>query len=219
MSVQFAWNTQKTQKPGFFEKLMIDKLGPEIAGKMTLDWKNPRVVCIAESYSKFDIDTVEVVPLRIELLKYRYYEDGIFSLERINLGTDDTHETQVETVATIEKKEKVGDKDGSTVDSLIAKANPAIRLLFNALRERIRAMDEDIEEKATLFYVAYRLSNRRVRGHPLAGPCQVCKQNSRANSAIGIGMSVARSAADCLGAGSRAGCVFCSLAKRTLDAA
>ena len=46
------------------------------------------------------------------------------------------------------------------------------------------------------------------RGHPLAGPCQVCKRNSRANSAIGIGMSVARSAADCLGAGSRAGCVF-----------
>lgn len=156
----------KTQKPGFFEKLMIDKLGPEIAGKITLDWKNPRVVCIAESYSKFDIDTVEVVPLRIELLKYRYYENSILSLERINLGAEETHVAKGETaVVTIEKKEKVGDKDGSTVELLVAKANPAIRLLFNALRERIRAIDEDIEEKATLFYVAYRLSNNFAEIH------------------------------------------------------
>lgn len=59
----------------------MDKLGKELAEKIKLDWNNPRVVCIAESYSKFDIDTVEVVPLRIELLKYRYYDEGIFSLE------------------------------------------------------------------------------------------------------------------------------------------
>ena len=44
-----------------------------------------RLICIAESYSKFDIDTAEVVPLRIELMRYRYYEDGVFALEPINL--------------------------------------------------------------------------------------------------------------------------------------
>ena len=50
-------------KPGFFEKLIIDKLGQQAAGHIKLDWANPRVICIAESYSKFDIDTAEVVPL------------------------------------------------------------------------------------------------------------------------------------------------------------
>jgi hypothetical protein len=59
----------KSQKPGFFEKLMIDKLGKDKADKIKLDWHNPRVICVAENYSKFDIDTAEVVPLRIELMK------------------------------------------------------------------------------------------------------------------------------------------------------
>jgi hypothetical protein len=48
---------------------MMDTLGKEVADKINLDWNNPRVICIAESYSKFDIDTVEVVPLRIELMQ------------------------------------------------------------------------------------------------------------------------------------------------------
>jgi hypothetical protein len=61
--------------------LMQQKLGKTVADTIKLDWKNPRVICIAESYSKFDIDTVEVVPLRIELYKYRFYDEGIFSLE------------------------------------------------------------------------------------------------------------------------------------------
>lgn len=55
----------KTQKAGFFEKLMQDKLGAEIATAISLDWSHPRVICIAESFSKFDVDTVEVVPLQI----------------------------------------------------------------------------------------------------------------------------------------------------------
>lgn len=58
----------RSQKPGFFEKLIQDRLGPDAANRVTLDWNNPRVICIAESFSKFDVDTAEVVPLRIELM-------------------------------------------------------------------------------------------------------------------------------------------------------
>lgn len=53
----------KTQEPGFFEKLMMDNLGKDVADKIKLDWHTPWVICIAESFSKFDVDTVEVVPL------------------------------------------------------------------------------------------------------------------------------------------------------------
>lgn len=60
----------KAQKSEFFEMLMIKNLGDSTAKDIKLDWANPRVVCIAEKYSKFDIDTVEVIPMRIELFKY-----------------------------------------------------------------------------------------------------------------------------------------------------
>ncbi|HEY4197376.1 MAG TPA: endonuclease NucS domain-containing protein, partial [Mucilaginibacter sp.] len=76
----------KAQKVEFFEMLVTKKLGPERAAK--INWHNPRVICIAESYSKFDIDTLEVVPLRLELYKFRYYENNIFSLENVN-GDDE----------------------------------------------------------------------------------------------------------------------------------
>jgi predicted transport protein len=154
----------KTQKPGFFEKLMQDKLGKDIADKIKLDWHNPRVICVAESYSKFDIDTVEVVPLRIELLKYRYYQDGIFSLEAVTVSADQN--VQSSTVEKkIQKKDDQDDKSPATMEGLLSKAAPTIRTLYDALRERIVEIDENIVEKPTAYYVAYRLSNNFAEMH------------------------------------------------------
>lgn len=55
----------KSQKVEFFEMMVMKRLGPEKAKKIS--WNNPRIKCIAESYSKFDIDTLEVIPLKLEL--------------------------------------------------------------------------------------------------------------------------------------------------------
>lgn len=71
----------RDQKADFFEMLMVKKFGKGIASKIRLDWNNPRVICIAESYSKYDLDAAEVVPLQIELFTYRFYEDSILSIE------------------------------------------------------------------------------------------------------------------------------------------
>ncbi len=154
----------KTQKPGFFEKLMQDKLGKDVADKIKLDWHNPRVICVAESYSKFDIDTVEVVPLRIELLKYRYYQDDIFSLYAVTVSADQSVESSVVEKKSA-KKDEQDDKSPATLDGLLAKATPTIRSLYGDLRERIREMDEDIVEKATSFYIAFRLSKNFAEVH------------------------------------------------------
>jgi len=46
----------KAQKKEFFEMLIIKTLGYE--NLTEIDWHNPRVICIAESYSKYDTDLV-----------------------------------------------------------------------------------------------------------------------------------------------------------------
>lgn len=142
----------KTQKSAFFEKLVQDKLGRAVADQIKLDWNNPRVICIAESYSKFDIDTVEVVPLRIELFKYRYYEGDIFGLERVNVGD------QIEQIEAAKPVRDSSEAPKASVDALRAKGTEPVRLLFDALRERILVLDENVEEKATQLYVAFRAS-------------------------------------------------------------
>jgi predicted transport protein len=129
--------------------LMINKLGQGVADTIKLDWNNPRVICVAESYSKFDVDTVEVVPLRIELFKYRYYEHGIFGLESLTVPETVSHATPVSIDVVLQKP-------ASTVALLREKGTAGIREVFDQLQEQIVNLDEGIEEKATSLYVAYR---------------------------------------------------------------
>jgi predicted transport protein len=153
----------KSQKPGFFEKLMIDKLGKDKADKIKLDWHNPRGICVAENYSKFDIDTAEVVPLRIELMKYRYYEDGIFALEPVNVPETPT---AVHTAsASINGDSKAVVSSGNTLDALLAKSSNETKTLFSELRERIVAIDDSVTENPTGSYVGYRMGNNFAEVH------------------------------------------------------
>jgi Uncharacterized conserved protein len=141
----------KAQKVEFFEMLVIKKLGKELAEKLKIDWSNPRVICIAENYNKFDIDTVEIIPMRLELFKYRYYEEGILSLESIN--------TIDKPIDKIEKSKEILLSETSTsINDLLKKAVPQIKELFEELRSRVLQIDENIVEKVTTLYIAYRLS-------------------------------------------------------------
>lgn len=49
--------------------------------KIDIDWASPRVICVAESFNKFDLNTAEILPTKVELLKYRTYKDNIFYFE------------------------------------------------------------------------------------------------------------------------------------------
>ncbi|MCG3167240.1 MAG: hypothetical protein POELPBGB_03027 [Bacteroidia bacterium] len=148
----------KAQKVEFFEMLVIKKLGKDIAASLKIDWNNPRVICIAENYNKFDIDTVEVIPMRLELFRYRYYESGIFSLEPINTGEQtNTKEEKTKGVAI--------SNDAPTIDYHLAKGQPLIKELFEELRARILQIDEDIVEKVNNYYIAYRLSKNFAEIH------------------------------------------------------
>ena len=155
----------KSQKPGFFEKLMIDKLGKDKADKIQLDWHNPRVICVAQNYSKFDIDTAEVVPLRIELMKYRYYEDGIFALEPVNVPETVAFAYVAATDATGDTKTLQSTDADNSLDKLLFKSSTDIKALFAELRERIVAIDDSITENPTAYYVGYRMGNNFAEIH------------------------------------------------------
>jgi predicted transport protein len=147
----------QVQKEEFFEMLLIKRLGNDLAEKINIDWKNPRVICIAESYSKFDIDTVEVIPMRIELFKYRFYNDGIFSLEPLGVS-----EQKAKSSSGKHQEEPVVD---NSIDNLLIKATPLIKELFQDLRERIFGLDENIKEKCTTQYVAHRVTKNFTEIH------------------------------------------------------
>lgn len=143
----------KAQRPEFFLMLMHNRLGNEVAEGIKLDWKNPRIVCIAESFSKFDIDTVELVPLRIGLIKYRRYQNGLFSLEIVAVNEQQQNLVEACQAMPIETNQAIIQamkNQNGTSDN--------IRSLFDELREQIMAMDPYIIEKPGKRVVAYRLT-------------------------------------------------------------
>ncbi|WP_371659494.1 hypothetical protein [Streptomyces sp. NBC_00280] len=61
-----------------FEALVKEKLGSEVAE--SIDWRNPRVVCIAAGFSHHDRVAVHRLRERIDLVRYRVFEGGLLSL-------------------------------------------------------------------------------------------------------------------------------------------
>lgn len=144
----------KAQRPEFFKMLIHDRFGKEEADKIRLDWKNPRVICIAESFNKFDTDTVEVVPLRIDLFKYRYYESGLFSLDLVNIREESCRGNV---------PHPVQDQFQSSITEVMkeqGKASHVIRIIFDELREKIMRMDEYIIEKPGKRTISYALTKK-----------------------------------------------------------
>ncbi|MFH9724611.1 DUF5655 domain-containing protein [Streptomyces sp. NPDC017254] len=61
-----------------FEALVRKVLGAEAAE--SIDWRRPRVVCIAAGFSHHDRVAVQWLPEQIDLVRYRVFEGGLLSL-------------------------------------------------------------------------------------------------------------------------------------------
>ena len=137
-----------------FEKLCNDK---NTFNK--IHWASPRVICVAESYNKFDTDTADLLPIKIELYRYKLYEDGLLTLDteshqKVRLQdapkfTDDS-----------DKPERL--QETFTLDHHMAMSSESTKALFEALKERILAIDKEIIEDPKKLYVAYKTTRNFV---------------------------------------------------------
>lgn len=129
---------------------------------LTIDWESTRVICIAESYNKFDLDTAEILPIHIELLKYRLYDENIFSVE-----AETDQKIKVSVAGLIRKNNMVNSQvhvlqKTYSLDDHLKKANEQVKTLFFELRAKITSLDEDIKEEPKKLYVAYKLATNFV---------------------------------------------------------
>src|ERR1035437_5776109 len=145
------------QKREFFEMLMARNLPKDIADGISLDWKNPRVICIAENFNRFDIDTVEVVPNKIELITYRFYEGDIFGLEPASARRGGARSPSPPAKAPGDGEAPVlaEDGDGDLLDTNRNRGAEWVRALFDDLRAQVKALGTDVVERPTRAYIAY----------------------------------------------------------------
>lgn len=130
-----------------------------------IDWDSPRVICIAESYNKFDLDTADILPINVELLRYRIYDENILYVEPENY-----QKVRISTSAIIRKSKQGKEKTVRlqktyTIDDHLSGFNKEAVDLFQSLREKILALDENIIEEAKAKYIAYKTSTNFTDVH------------------------------------------------------
>jgi len=129
--------------------------------KTNIDWTSPRVICVAESYNKFDLDTAEILPIKIELLKYRIYEDDILYVE-----AESQKLVKIRTSKIFEKGKKAKEigklQKDYNIEMHLKIATKDTKNLFLNLKEMISSLDESITEEAKAKYIAYKLTTNFV---------------------------------------------------------
>ena len=131
-----------------FEKLCNEK---NITN--AIQWAAPRVICVAESYNKFDTDTADLLPINIELYRYKLYEDGLLTLDTENYQKVKLQDAPKFT-ADSGKPEKL--QETFTLEHHLAMSSDQTKELFEALKERILAIDKEIIEDPKKYYIAYK---------------------------------------------------------------
>ncbi|HET6615039.1 MAG TPA: DUF5655 domain-containing protein [Dehalococcoidia bacterium] len=133
-----------------FESIAKGKLRP---GE-EVDWSAPRVVCIAEDFTRYDVFAVDQIGRSIELIRYKLYEDLIV-LELVN-------------------RPQSGGKQNSSLPSMttasgISKPLETAQEIIEALETKIMAFGDDVQRKQLKHYVAYRRLKNFASVEPFKG--------------------------------------------------
>ena len=137
----------------------FEKLCSEKNISTTIQWAAPRVICVAESYNKFDTDTADLLPIKIELYRYKLYEDGLLTLDTESHQKVKLQDTPKFT-ADSDKLERL--QETFTLNHHLAMSSEQTKELFEALKERILAIDKDIIEDPKKYYIAYKTTRNFV---------------------------------------------------------
>jgi predicted transport protein len=146
-----------------FQWLAMEKLGAEIAGNV--DWGAPRLICIAGDFTRYDQHAVKQIARNIELIRYRRFDSGLLMLELVHApkqARSSAPAAPAEPTPTPSSAEEVHDDPyiSSRIDYRLARADPALRDLFEAVRQYLIGLGDDVQVKELKNYIAFkRLKN------------------------------------------------------------
>lgn len=131
-----------------FELLVLKNLSKEDSDN--IDWYNPRLLCIAGNFTKYDEHAVKQMNRNIELIRYRKFGTDLLLLELVNVAEGKTNE--VSTSASSSKSKN----DNRNVSNYLEAANKELSDLFYSLRDYMMNLGDDVQEKTLKYYFAYK---------------------------------------------------------------
>lgn len=127
-----------------FEKLVSESLGKDVKVK----WRDGvRLILIAKEFEIWDKFAVNRISEDVELLSYNLYENNELRIDRVPLPKD--FRSKIKMRITSSKKVPVE-------QHLEKIKNEKMKKIAVELREAIRNISEDVEEKTSLYYILFK---------------------------------------------------------------
>lgn len=134
-----------------FELLVMKNIGKEEAEQ--IEWSNPRLLCIAGDFTKFDEHAVKQINRNIELIRYKKFDKDLLLLELVNV----TEANQGKASGAGNDSSIPSNKyNYRTVSEYLERADASLTDLYNSLRDYLMSMGDDVQEKTLKFYIAYK---------------------------------------------------------------
>lgn len=133
---------------GDFKVLVMEKLGANVVS--TIDFSAPRLICIANDFTRYDEHAIRQMGRAIELVRYQQFEGSLLALELVASSTTTT--PQVEPVTS------GGTSPGKYTTGVehLDKAPQDLKDLHEQLRLAIEAIGDDITKKWNKYYLTFR---------------------------------------------------------------
>lgn len=141
---------------GDFTLVAQEALGKDIE----LDWSSPRLILVAESFSEYDKYAVNRIGANIQLWTYRRYGADFLFLESIfaTINQKVSKKEKPIIVEAVSDEAEVVEEIIYTLDDHLKGKSEDVKILFEALRERIFSLnvDNDVLEKPNKIYISYK---------------------------------------------------------------
>jgi len=142
---------------GEFELLVMNKLGEERSKQ--IEWDNPRLLCIAGDFNKFDAHAVGQINRNIELLRYVRYGENFLILDLLNAVTQTTAKktsTELPATESIESLPPKVSNQSRSVEDQLAKCSPELTEILQSLEDYCLTLGDDIQKKLLKWYIAFK---------------------------------------------------------------
>jgi predicted transport protein len=141
-----------------FELLVLKKLGQVVSDN--IDWSGPRIICIADDFSKWDHDVIEQINHNIELVKYRKYGDEFLLFEFVNTeATLPAAPITTTTASTTPVAAPILPATPSarlTAEEWVKSYSGSIAAIFDATKAYLVSLGADVQVKPVKYYFAFR---------------------------------------------------------------
>lgn len=139
---------------GEFQILVASILGPAAAD--SIDWSAPRLICVANDFTRYDEYAVRQIDRNVELVRYRDFGSDLLAIELVtSVSTETTATTRKPATVTPVRLDKKTSRS-KTVTELLAQADPQLAGLYEKFEAFALSLGDDVVKNERSLYFAFR---------------------------------------------------------------